>query len=452
MDSDMDDTYDIDALDASVPAPKQSLRQAPIQEDAVPENTKPKKAYPIFGKKGYSSTVEKGTEFELQVAEMIKAHGYEVTHNVTMVGKSGAPHQIDVLAEYRCPLHTSKMIVEAKAYSHHVSKDIVMKLANIMQDLGMGHAVLATTTEFSSGALTTAQQYKNLDLWDGDKIKEFMASKGIVDDGISGATKRFIPAKANGKRIRKDAAKSAKNRSGGTIFGRGKPKESVMKTEIVSYPYLDVSVQTNMTRIEKTGWRRRESVTRTVVNHVTLDGRTGALVDFAKAGLSYKYAYLVSMSNDEMAILRTVAGKRTFGREEMMATGLSLGAASSTLLKMAGNGVVKQIGTKPAKYSPMVSFPTSPAMVGGIERPFGKSMIDRDPGNRVIDIRVQIGSIEGELGRYWNKCKTVLVEQVYYPYYDVRYKSTDGSRRNEMIDGITGKPQKYLAKVMAADD
>ena len=62
---------------------------------------------------------------------LLKAYGYAVTHNVTLTGKSGNAHQIDVLAEYACPLHTSRLIVEAKAYEHHVGKDVVMKLVSI---------------------------------------------------------------------------------------------------------------------------------------------------------------------------------------------------------------------------------------------------------------------------------------------------------------------------------
>ena len=458
MDDDNNDgignMYDVDRQ-AEGAGPAEAQEPAGSQPAGGPAETKEsdKDAANSDGKK-YSSTVEQGTEFEKQVADLMKSYGYNVTHDVTLVGTSGNTHQIDVYAEYKCPMHTSKIIVETKSYKHNLSKDIVMKLMREMEDLGIDRTVLATTSDFSIGAKKEAAAYGTIELWNGDKIKEFMANKGIdtSDAGLLGAAKRFIRAKVNGKRIRKNASKSAKSRSGGAIFGRGKPKESVTQVEMVSYPYLDVSVQTNITRMEKTGWRKRESVTRTVVEHVTLDGRTGVLVDFAKNGPSYRYAYLDSMLDDEMAILHEVAGKQSFGREEISKTGLSSGAASAALLKMAGIGIVKQMGTKPIKYVPKASFPAAPAALRGIGKLFGKGMIDRDPGNRIIDIRARIGDMEESLGRYWNGCKVISVEQVYYPYYDVRYESTDDSKRNEMIDGITGKPQKYLAKIMAAGD
>ena len=413
-----------------------------------PDGTAPEKTAP---KRQYSSTVEKGTEFELQVAGLLKAYGYAVTHNVTLTGKSGNAHQIDVLAEYACPLHTSRLIVEAKAYEHHVGKDVVMKLVSIRADLGMDRAVLATTTGFAAGALIEARQHGNLDMWDGDAINKFMAKRGVDarDTGIKGTARRFVLGKMTTRRVRRRAAKSAKSRSGGRIFGRGRPKEHVALAEPVLYPYLDVSVQTRVTKIEKTGWRRRGPVTRTVVNHVTLDGRTGVLVDAAKGALSYRHSYLGALGKDELAILRRVAGCRAFGRDEMVDAGLSPAEANTALLNLARRGTVRQVGEEPARYALREPFPASPGAVAGIEMPHGRSMTDVNPGNRMIDVRVQAGSIQEMLERYWGRCTVVSVEQVYYPYYDVRYEASDGSRRNEVIDGITGRPQEYLADVMA---
>ncbi len=411
---------------------------------------------PKSGKKEYASTVEKGTEFEIQVAELFRSYGYKVTHDITLVGKSGAPHQIDVLAEYAAPLHATRIAVEAKAYSHNVVKDVIMKLANIRDDLGVERAVLATTKEFTSGALTTAAQYGFLDMWNGDKVNELMADRGIDTSGMGlmGAAKRFIPDKARAKRVRRNAAKSARRRSGGMLFRRGMPKERMAGVSLVSYPYLDVAVQTRMARVEKTGWwwRRKESVMRTVVDHVTLDGRTGALVDFAKNEMSYQYSYLGSVGRDEMAMLKQAAGRPTFGRNEIILSELSPGAANAVLLRLASRGIIKQVNEKPARYALRVPVPTRPSSVTGIDRPYGSRMGYENPGNRMIGLRVPVGSIEEGLGKIWTGCKVVSAEQVYYPYYDVRYESSDGGRRNEMVDGVTGRPQKYLAEAMAEDD
>ena len=97
------------------------------------------------------SSVDKGTKFELVVADILRANGYSVKHNVNMTGRSEAVHQIDVLAEYQCPLHSDTIIVEAKDHDSNISNDIVMKLANIQQDLAVGNAILATTSDFTIG-------------------------------------------------------------------------------------------------------------------------------------------------------------------------------------------------------------------------------------------------------------------------------------------------------------
>ena len=438
------DTEDVDLND---------VRPVEVGSGGGPENDPGDAKVPIaLASKEYSSTVEKGTEFEVQVAELFKSYGYLVSHNVTLKGKkSGVVHQIDVLVEYDGPLHKTKMIVEAKAYSHNVVKDIIMKLENIRDDLGIEGAVLATTAEFTSGAQQTAEQYPLVDLWNGDKINELMANKGIdtSETGILGAEKRFVVSKVNQKSIRKSADKSAKKRSGGALFGRGRPKEKVVSMELVCYPYLDVSVQTRVSKVEKTGWRKREPVVRTVVHHVTLDGRTGALVTFTKKGISYRYSYLGVTDKDEMSILRQAAGKPTFGKNEMVLAELSPSAANAAIVKLVSNGVVKQVSEKPVKYSLVAPVPKTPAALVGIDKVYGNNMLDAAPGNRVIGMAVSIGSMEEKLGKVWPGCRVISTEQTYYPYFDVRYEDTDGGSRNEMIDGRTGKPQKYLAEVMA---
>ena len=434
------------------PQPGELTANAAEQESDNKDGREEREPFLGSDKKEYASTVEQGTEFELRVAELFRSYGYKVSHNVTLKGKtSGVSHQIDVLAEYEAPLHTTKIVVEAKAYSHNVNKDIVMKLKDIRNDLGIEKAVLATTKEFSSGALQTAEQYPFLEMWNGDKINELMANRGIdtSEMGLLGADKRFIMNRVKSKRVRGAAVKSAKKRSGGMLFGRGRPKERVARIEPVCYPYLDVSIQTHVSKVEKTGWRKKALMTRTVVNHVTLDGRTGVLVDFIKKGISYRYSYLGAVNKDEMAVLKQAAGKSTFGKNEIVLAELSSSAANAAMLKLTSRGIIKQVSEKPAKYALRAPVPASPGSLVGIDKPYGNSMMDANPGNRIIGLLVSIGSIEERLGKIWPGCKMISAEQVYYPYYDVRYEMSDGGKRNEMIDGITGRPQKYLAEVMS---
>lgn len=129
------------------------------------------------------SALKKGTGFEIKIAELFQKNGYHVTHDIKMKGKSGTTHQIDVLAEFKAPLHTSTVIIEAKSYESNIDKDIIMKLIQIQQDLSADRAILATTSDFTPGALTTAEQYKNLELWDGEKIASFLGKIQLMDTG-----------------------------------------------------------------------------------------------------------------------------------------------------------------------------------------------------------------------------------------------------------------------------
>ena len=93
-----------------------------------------------------ATALERGTAFELQLQRLFEAHGYRALHNVRQTGRSGAEHPIDVLAELALPLQTVRLVVEAKAYDQPVDKDALLKLTQIVDDLGADRGVLATTS------------------------------------------------------------------------------------------------------------------------------------------------------------------------------------------------------------------------------------------------------------------------------------------------------------------
>jgi len=101
---------------------------------------------------------------------------YDVKHNVKLVGRSGIEHQIDVYAEYKAPLHISKIIIECKSYDKPIDKDIVMKLIYEVQDLGVNRGILVTTSYYTPDAISAAEKY-NIDLWDSTRLNKLL--KGI---------------------------------------------------------------------------------------------------------------------------------------------------------------------------------------------------------------------------------------------------------------------------------
>ena len=45
---------------------------------------------------------------------------------------------------------------------------------------------------------------------------------------------------------------------------------------------------------------------------------------------------------------------------------------------------------------------------------------------------------------FWSSCKIKEIDLVYYPYYMVVFERKDGTKRTEIIDGVTGNRQEYL--------
>lgn len=108
----------------------------------------------------------KNTEYELLVAEiyqgMLAYDGYEnlrVEHDVTITGKSGATHQIDVFWEFKLAGTTYRTCVECRNYTSPIKKSQVAAFAATLQDIGNANGIIATTASFQKGALLFAKQH-----------------------------------------------------------------------------------------------------------------------------------------------------------------------------------------------------------------------------------------------------------------------------------------------------
>lgn len=105
------------------------------------------------------------TEYEQLVARilqgMLQYDGFEnlrVEHNVTLVGKSKATHQIDVFWEFKAAGVIYRTCVECKNYSSAVKKSHVAAFAATLTDIGNANGIIATTGSFQKGAKLLAEQ------------------------------------------------------------------------------------------------------------------------------------------------------------------------------------------------------------------------------------------------------------------------------------------------------
>jgi hypothetical protein len=393
------------------------------------------------------SALEKGTGFELKIVELFEKNGYRVTHDIKMKGKSGTTHQIDVLAEFKSPLHTSIIIIEAKSYQSNIDKDIIMKLIQIQQDLSADRAILATTSDFTPGALTTADQYNNLELWDGEKIASFLGKMQLMDTGdvmqeSKPTAKKMVTALVSSEQITQYANETIEKRSKGGFMGKGKIIENVVGVKKFLYPYYDVDMDAKIRKEEKTGWRSTEESIQTISSRTGVDAVTGALIHLDTKGVDYFFSYLSKLDEEEIRLLRYVAKIKLFEKRNLSALGWSAGKIGKIVNSLCGKGVLQQTNARPATYGKVYQYPLDPSDFQSIMEEY--QVIPFDSDDKTIEPEISPASIETAFSRYWDGCKINSIDVVYYPYYAIAYGKEDGTKRIEVIDGMNGNRQEYL--------
>lgn len=91
----------------------------------------------------------------------VKIKGHGQTCKVT--GRSGVEHQIDVLTTHSDGIHNYDTAIECKYWKDKVNKDIVMKVASIIEDAGITKGVIVTRNGFTQDGLDYAK-FKNIGL------------------------------------------------------------------------------------------------------------------------------------------------------------------------------------------------------------------------------------------------------------------------------------------------
>ncbi|WP_298148779.1 restriction endonuclease [Flavobacterium sp.] len=87
----------------------------------------------------------------------IKGYG----KNCVLVGKSGVSHQIDVLTSHSDGIHNFETAIECKFWKQKVDKDVVMKLAAIMEDADISKGIIVSRSGFTKDGQDYAK-FKNI--------------------------------------------------------------------------------------------------------------------------------------------------------------------------------------------------------------------------------------------------------------------------------------------------
>lgn len=388
--------------------------------------------------------VAKGLAFEQRLARLFEAKGYEVVHNASLVGRSGAAHQIDVLARLVSPLHSSTLIVEAKAYESAVDKDRVMKLIQIVNDVGADRGIIVTTSYFTPDALKTAAGHC-VDVWDREHLSRLLGEVELnaVEGARAGSTfrvlTRAIEPRVDVNLLRGQLQREVDKRSRGT-FGIGKVAETLVEVQTLFYPYYDVEVETSSSDIQRVGLFKKESIRRTLKTRVTFDAAVGVLVEVNAFDrrVSYEYGWLVELTSDELRLLKAVSNQ-TFVPSRLPIVGLSELRLKRAVTNLHARGILKQVDARPASYRATKFIPADPITVTSLTGVHEVTSDLDSTGARLIQPQKESAAITSAIATYWPDVRVTEVMLVHYPYFCAVYQRLDGSIRTETFDAISGK-------------
>ena len=113
---------------------------------------------------------EKGRRLEAEVARALAAGGYAARRNVVREGRSGAHHEIDVLADKSDGLTTFTVMVECKAWDRPVDKEVLAKAAFVAADVGADKTIVVALRGATGGAALSAAEL-GVELWGPDELE-----------------------------------------------------------------------------------------------------------------------------------------------------------------------------------------------------------------------------------------------------------------------------------------
>lgn len=139
-----------------------------------------------------------GKKLEEFVEKILNVQGFKTNCRVRLSGKSGAKHEIDILAEKKTPKRKLILAVECKNYSRPVPIKDIRDFVDKLRDLRIPTGIFATASYFSKDARQYAESH-GIELWDAEKLKEkiFYLSVGRLETGKSFILEEATPLKVD---------------------------------------------------------------------------------------------------------------------------------------------------------------------------------------------------------------------------------------------------------------
>ena len=198
------------------------------------------------------SMKDKGNDLEAQIERFFASNDYETTRNVSLVGRSGGRHEIDVLAKKSDGITDFSVMVECKAWNHPIEKDIVSKVAYVVTDLGLNKGIIVSLEGWRIGAEQAGKEL-GIDLWDAFELEKRLGQVLVAELKGVGPRRHALGLPAAMGRERGEVA-LANQRSG--VFG----KEIIEWVELVWLPFFRFDIRLAQQERRLLGGARVKSV------------------------------------------------------------------------------------------------------------------------------------------------------------------------------------------------
>ncbi len=372
-------------------------------------------------------------ELRETIMKILSARGYEVKRDVKLVGKSGTEYDIDVLAKYRAPLQTFKVIVKCKPDDEPIDRNDVLELIQAVEDLKVDKGVIAGLSGFTSDALTLAKNH-NVDLWDKRKIENYAKELKVRSlDRIAYVTPSIT-------------AKAAREIVDKSLFGI-LSSFKVEEGSVVYYPYYELSLSKKIYEMKGFLFRRAEE--RMVKTSIYVDPIAKELIRFdLKKGMVKIMKFPSSLDEEEADLFKVLAEGEISLDSLMDLTKYPFEKVDRILNKLIEKDVVSRFERKGRIFYKLKEEAPSLANLSTSSILTSRLTSNRPLGGEVLKVEYDQSDLDNIIGMIW-KCDISSKRTILYPYYVCKVIGK-GRRSIKAVDMVTKKVDERVSMILTS--
>ncbi len=347
-----------------------------------------------------------------RIIRLLKSRGYRVRPDVTMEGRSGRAHTIHAYAEYRAPLHTSRIAVMCLDRREPVGADEVYEFTQILDDLELDKGVLATASWFTPEAMEVAG--KRVLLWDGPKVEEL--TRDLPRAGVYPHELRIYHLPPRLRLTR------AVERIQGLLRRPlvGKKEKLASRVALIYLPVYEFSV-------------------RSLEGFAAVDALTGDLLIF-REGEVQRLVLPEDLTDTELTVLSGLRAGPALIEDLAASLGLDFDTVDATVRTLAGRKLVDDSEVE------RVSLGFSPPKVDGSISLLRVGAKRGRPRERLLEPRMSVGEAALRLELLLG-VEATGPRMIFLPHY-YAVAERDGARRVVAVDGIFGREAQRAEEVI----